>query len=55
MPQKKQIKKNNAKKDTSKPRNESAPGKTPVGTSTSEEINAENSPEVRDALNESQL
>ena len=41
--------------DTARPRNESSPGQTSVGTSTSEKIDAENSPDVRDALNESQL
>lgn len=53
MPQEKN--KDAAKSDTPQPRNESAPGKTPVGTSTTEEINAENSPEVSDALSEPQV
>ncbi len=55
MPQEQKSKKDLPKNDTARPRNESSPGQTSVGTSTSEKIDSENSPEVRDALNESQL
>lgn len=55
MPQNQQPKDQTPKKDTTRPRNESVPGQNSVGTTTSDEINEQNSPEVRDALNESQL
>lgn len=55
MPQDKNKDVSPQKKDTSQPRNESNPAKTPVGTTSSEELNAENSPDVREALNESQI
>ncbi|MEZ0392215.1 MAG: hypothetical protein ACAH59_08375 [Pseudobdellovibrionaceae bacterium] len=55
MPQNKDKSVTPQKNDTAKPRNESNPAKTPVGTTTGEKLDADNSPEVRDALNESQL
>jgi hypothetical protein len=55
MPQEPKSKKDLPKNETARPRNEANPGQTSVGTSTSEKIDAENSPDVRDALNESQL
>ena len=55
MPQNQGTKTESQKKDSSNPRNESTPGQNTIGTSTSREINAENSPEVHDALNETQF
>lgn len=55
MEQKQKSKKQEYQKDTTHPRNESTPEQSSVGTSTSKKIDSDNSPEVRDAMNESQL
>ncbi len=41
--------------ETSQSRNEANPGQISTGTSTGKEIDAESDPEVREALNESQI